>query len=238
MEGGNAAQIPPVETNDGETNAASNIGAATTNPKIKKGGFKGKKPKSQFGGKKQKKSKTFIAYTQQQQTHDINPDNPASGDEMEVDTEAQPPVIEIGALLGGSKRKRKDDNWRISRAVQSREKKIEGAKKQRGDDKKMAAVKLKTEKKKRVTAENKLKIVQDKRLEEKAKATDVLKLEKSMRVSAEKKVRFFQSIPLLICFFQLIYHSSSTILCRLQLQNYRSRKRSMKRGGRSRRVGY
>ena len=62
MEGGNADQIPVVERNNGETNAASNIGvgAATTNPKIKKGGFKGKKPKSQFGGKTQEKSKTLI----------------------------------------------------------------------------------------------------------------------------------------------------------------------------------
>ena len=140
MEGGNATQIPPVETNDGETNAASNIGVATTNPKIKKGGFKGKKPKSQFGGKTQKKFKTFIAYTQQQQTNDTNQyNNPASDDEMVVDSAAQPAVVEIGALSGrgNSKRQRLDDNWRTSRAIQSREKKIEEGKKQRADYERM-----------------------------------------------------------------------------------------------------
>lgn len=68
---------------------------------------------------------------------------------MEVDSEVQPPVIEIGALSGrgNRKRKRQDDHWRTNGEVQSREKKIDAAQKQIADDKKVAYIILKTKKK-------------------------------------------------------------------------------------------
>ena len=58
---------------------------------------------------------------------------------------------------------------------------------------------MKKEKKKRRTAEDKLKKEKDKRMEEKAKAKDDVNNERKMRVSAEKKVCVFQTFYFCVC---------------------------------------
>ena len=137
--------------------------------------------KSQFGKNRKKNSQTQREWDAAlSQNHPALDDPiPALDDPMELDVD---PVV---IILPAKKKARSDKNWRTTRAVEARDRKLEKERKKTKDAEKLAGVRLRKEKKKSATAVQKA-AKEQKKTEAMKKE---LQSERKKRQSAEKKVR-------------------------------------------------
>ena len=156
-----------------------------------KSGYKGPKKKKgrSIGYGKKKRSRTF------DQWRDAQADNPALPDERMVEAELEPapePIViaaTAATTLPPAPKKMKvhhPDGWKTNRKVKALEKKMDKAVKKHACEHAMVVAKLKMEKQRRVSAEQKL----ERRSEAVTKARAELGSEKRKRVAAENKVRY------------------------------------------------